>query len=325
MLPAKTPGWELRVSVTEFDVVEQCLLVTGETHIGGVIVQLIEKLNTLRNDWSDFALWWPEKNKWLNKNKLTLDQYGVQADALLHFTRLHKYVRISLPDLQVVDLSVDFSANVFHVTKQICKEFGMRHAEEMSLLKSSSTNKEKIGLKTIEKKSIENRPKETGSISSGTSTLNNSSNNSSFSRNKSRDQREKSLSLSGNESFGHGDIDLISLTYSPVICAHDYLINNTVRYKSIFDKTRVNSKWLDSSKSLMEQNIKENDMVFLKFKYFAFFDLNLKNDAVRINQIYEQAKWAILTEEIDCTEQELVNFAALQVVYNYLITCKIKF
>ncbi|RNA35304.1 Fermitin family 1 [Brachionus plicatilis] len=307
MLPAKTPGWELRVTVTEFDVVEQSLLVTGETHIGGVIVQLIDKLSSIRNDWSDFALWWPDKSKWLNKNKLTLDQYGVQADALLHFTRIHKYVRVSLPDLQVVDLSVDFSASVFHVTKQVCKELGMRHAEEMSLLKCSNQSRGKVNRKMDEVA----KSKETGSISSGTSTLN-CSNNSSFTRNKSRDQREKSLSLSGNDSFGHSDVDLVSLSYSPIICAHDYLINNTARYKSIFDKTKVNSRWLDSSKSLMEQNIKENDIVFLKFKYFAFFDLNLKNDVIRINQIYEQAKWTILTEEIDCTEQELINFAASQ-------------
>jgi kindlin 2 len=67
----------------------------------------------------------------------------------------------------------------------------------------------------------------------------------------------------------------------------------------------------------MEQNIKENDLVQLRFKYYAFFDLNLKHDMVRINQIYEQAKWSILSEEIDCTEQELIHFAALQVeIYN---------
>lgn len=86
------------------------------------------------------------------------------------------------------------------------------------------------------------------------------------------------------------------------------------------------NRWLDSSKSLMEQNIKENDLVQLRFKYYAFFDLNLKHDMVRINQIYEQAKWSILSEEIDCTEQELIHFAALQVeIYNInLIFNKIK-
>ena len=30
-------------------------------------------------------------------------------------------------------------------------------------------------------------------------------------------------------------------------------------------------------------------------------------------QIYEQAKWALISEEIDCTEEEMMVFAALQV------------
>lgn len=39
-------------------------------------------------------------------------------------------------------------------------------------------------------------------------------------------------------------------------------------------------------------------------------------DAVRLTQLYEQAKWAILLEEIDCTEEEMMLFAALQVDKN---------
>lgn len=42
--------------------------------------------------------------------------------------------------------------------------------------------------------------------------------------------------------------------------------------------------------------------------------LLLQYDAIRINQLYEQAKWAILLEEIECTEEEMMMFAALQVV-----------
>jgi kindlin 2 len=63
----------------------------------------------------------------------------------------------------------------------------------------------------------------------------------------------------------------------------------------------------------MEQNIRENDLVELRFKYYAFFDINFKNDLVRTNQIYEQAKWSVLCEEIDCNEQESLLLAALQV------------
>lgn len=39
----------------------------------------------------------------------------------------------------------------------------------------------------------------------------------------------------------------------------------------------------------------------------------LKYDAVRITQLYEQARWSILLEEIDCTEEEMLMFASLQV------------
>uniref|UniRef100_A0A8C6WRB3 Fermitin family member 1 n=1 Tax=Neogobius melanostomus TaxID=47308 RepID=A0A8C6WRB3_9GOBI len=71
-------------------------------------------------------------------------------------------------------------------------------------------------------------------------------------------------------------------------------------------------KWLDSSRSLMEQDVFEDDKIYLRFKYNVFFDLNPKYDAVRITQLYEQARWSILLEEIDCTEEEMLMFASLQ-------------
>ena len=41
---------------------------------------------------------------------------------------------------------------------------------------------------------------------------------------------------------------------------------------------------------------------------------------VRINQIYEQARWSVVSEEIDCTEEEMIMFAALQVIKPYLFS-----
>ena len=85
--------------------------------------------------------------------------------------------------------------------------------------------------------------------------------------------------------------------------------------RSLVEKARMNVGWLDSSLSIMEQGIREFDCLLLRFKYFSFYDLNPKVDAVRINQIYEQARWQILNEEIDCTEEEMLLFSALQVGY----------
>uniref|UniRef100_A0A452UKE0 Fermitin family member 2 n=1 Tax=Ursus maritimus TaxID=29073 RepID=A0A452UKE0_URSMA len=95
----------------------------------------------------------------------------------------------------------------------------------------------------------------------------------------------------------------------------EYFINFALRCSTAF----VNlSRWLDSSRSLMEQDVKENEALLLRFKYYSFFDLNPKYDAIRINQLYEQAKWAILLEEIECTEEEMMMFAALQYHINKL-------
>ena len=63
----------------------------------------------------------------------------------------------------------------------------------------------------------------------------------------------------------------------------------------------------------MEQGIRDFDTLLLRFKFLSFYDLNPKMDPVRINLIYEQAKWQLLNEGIDCTEEEMMLFAALQV------------
>lgn len=86
-----------------------------------------------------------------------------------------------------------------------------------------------------------------------------------------------------------------------------------VKPKSLIERARMNVAWLDSSLSIMEQGIRDYDTLCLRFKYYTFFDLNPKYDQVRINQLYEQAKWQLLNEEIDCTEEEMLMFAALQV------------
>lgn len=77
-----------------------------------------------KKDWSDHALWWPTRNKWLSRPKHTLDQYGVHADAALHFTPMHKSLRIQLPDLRFIDCRIDFSIDTFSAVVHLCKSLG---------------------------------------------------------------------------------------------------------------------------------------------------------------------------------------------------------
>ncbi|KRX89778.1 Uncharacterized protein T4E_12188, partial [Trichinella pseudospiralis] len=102
-----------------------------------------------------------------------------------------------------------------------------------------------------------------------------------------------------------------TLVNSPPVLAPG-ILNGLFRPKNFAQKAALNQGWLDSSRSLLEQGIVEHQLILLRFKFLSFFDLNPKYDPVRINQIYEQAKWAILLEEVDCTEEEAFMFAALQ-------------
>uniref|UniRef100_A0A0B7AGW8 Kindlin-2 N-terminal domain-containing protein n=1 Tax=Arion vulgaris TaxID=1028688 RepID=A0A0B7AGW8_9EUPU len=81
-------SWVLNILVTDLQV-EKTLRVTGDLHIGGVMLKLVQALD-IALDWSDHALWWPEKIRWLHRARSTLDQYNVQADAKLQFTPMHK-------------------------------------------------------------------------------------------------------------------------------------------------------------------------------------------------------------------------------------------
>ncbi|KAL0269081.1 UNVERIFIED_CONTAM: hypothetical protein PYX00_006917 [Menopon gallinae] len=346
-------SWNLRFYVTDLQV-ERTLRVKGDLHVGGVMLRLVEDLD-IAMDWSDHALWWPQKNIWLTRTRSTLDQYGVQADALLYFTPMHKSLRVQLPDLRYLDCRVDFSIKTFNAVINLCKELGIRHPEELSLCKPLEPNHLKCNLKDLHGKKKHGDAAQNGHPPSDTNTFianggaHNGSTGSldrnspygcapatpakqsstpigsplavakqaSAARTQSpvfSDVGTGALSQSFSSDFFDGSFD-VSLAHSPVTPS-DEARSRLLRPKSLVERARMNVAWLDSSLSIMEQGVKEFDTLNLRFKFYSFYDLNPKYDAVRINQIYEQAKWQLLNEEIDCTEEETLMFAALQVQIN---------
>ncbi|CRK90171.1 CLUMA_CG003885, isoform A [Clunio marinus] len=347
--------WNLRIIITDLQV-EKTLRVKGDLHIGGVMLKL-SKAEANPKDWSDHALWWPARNIWLTRTRSTLDQVGLHADAVLHFTPMHKILRVQIPDLRYLDCRVDFSVKTFKSVVSLCKDLGIRYPEELSLCKPLSPEHLKKNYADQPKKkmlveqngnyqhrdyihpapdtntfipthansfngsdsSLDDRPflcapvsqrptpppqnnTQGGStpISSPTGTLRHHTNGFQHSFNDS------SSSL--------GDF-IDSLAYSPRAPSPE-AISKLVRPKTLVERARMNVGWLDSSLSIMEQGIREFDTLCLRFKYYSFFDLNPKYDQVRINQLYEQAKWQLLNEEMDCTEEEMLMFGALQLQIN---------
>uniref|UniRef100_A0AAX7TEW9 Band 4.1 domain-containing protein n=1 Tax=Astatotilapia calliptera TaxID=8154 RepID=A0AAX7TEW9_ASTCA len=323
--------WELKIHVTDLyrDV---SLRVTGEIHIGGVMLKLVEKLDVKR-DWSDHALWWEKKKTWLLKTHWTLDKYGIQADARLLFTPQHKLLRLQLPNMKHMKVKVNFSDRVFKAVSDICKTFNIRHPEELSLLrKPRDPKKKKKKLEETEEDDLElEGPMLTpgsgelllwliiyigpvkGSIYSSPGLYSKTMTPTYDSRDGS--PLSPTSAWFGDSPLSEGNPSILAV--SQPISSPDILVK-LYKPQSLLDKAKINQGWLDSSRSLMEQDVKENEVLLLRFKYHSFFDLNPKYDAIRVNQLYEQAKWAILLEEIECTEEEMMMFAALQYHINKL-------
>ncbi|GAB6031787.1 hypothetical protein CHUAL_010190 [Chamberlinius hualienensis] len=334
-------SWELRIYVTDLKV-ERKLRVKGDLHIGGVMLKLVEDLD-IAVDWSDHALWWPVKNMWLLRTRSTVDQYGVQADAILHFTPMHKILRVQMPDLQFRDYKVDFSVKVFNTIIKLCKEIGIRHPEELSFCRQLTQEQ----LKRNFKGSIDRRNRAQHDANNSSYTLSPDTTNLSI---NSLDRSSPNNTLhkpgtpvsntgtwravnnyspvNGSYNGGLSPSSMHSLSVDGLNGVHDTSLINSpqqistdtksavIRPKTLVEKARMNAAWLDSSLSLMEQGVQEFDTILLRYKFYNFYDLNPKYDGIRINQIFEQAKWSLLTEELDCTEEEMMMFAALQLQVN---------
>lgn len=312
-------SWILRVYITDLQI-EKNIRVKGELHVGGVMLKLADYDSP--KDWSDHALWWPAKNTWLTRTKSTLDQVGVNADSYLHFTPMHKMLRIQMPDLRYINCSVDFSITTFSSVVNLCKSLGVSHPEELSFCRPLEPIHLKQNYVDLQKKKLiynndangehERSKTPTGFYAKGS---NGSLDGPYFDR-SGHEITLPTAKLNGSSNGSYRNEEFLEdLTNSPRFPSPEAK-SKLLQPKSLLERARMNVNWLDSSLSLMEQGVREFDNLLLRFKYYAFFDLNPKIDQVRINQLYEQAKWQILNEEIDCTEEESLMFAALQFQVN---------
>ncbi|NWT44108.1 FERM2 protein, partial [Chroicocephalus maculipennis] len=316
--------WELSVHVTDLGR-DVTLRVTGEIHIGGVMLRLVEKLD-VKKDWSDHALWWEKKKTWLLKTHWTLDKYGIQADAKLQFTPQHKLLRLQLPNMKYVKVKVNFSDRVFKAVSDICKTFMFSHCGKKRLKKKKGEGFSSAGFGFVSELASlgagRNWPGANSQLLFLLPVGNIYSSPGLYSKTMTPtyDAHDGSpLSPTsawfGDSALSEGNPGILAVSQpvtSPESLAKMY------KPQALLDKAKINQGWLDSSRSLMEQEVKENEALLLRFKYYSFFDLNPKYDAIRINQLYEQSKWAILLEEIECTEEEMMMFAALQYHINKL-------
>uniref|UniRef100_A0A8C9W1P1 FERM domain containing kindlin 3 n=1 Tax=Scleropages formosus TaxID=113540 RepID=A0A8C9W1P1_SCLFO len=265
--------WDLTVAVEELGPEAPPLSISVTSDLHiGGVILKIVEKTQMKKDWSDHALWWEQKQQWLLRPAWTLDKCGIHADARLTFTPQHKPLRLGLPNGMTVRLRACFSGPTFRTVMGICKLL----SKYCRHLKSRLCSSRHAAL----------------CLSGSVPNLYNGM-PAHFADSPQTEAVYKMLSISQPPP-------------APEVIAKMY------RPASVVDKAHIHSRWLDSSRSLMQQGIQENDRLWLRFKYYTFHELEPKYDAVRLTQLYEQARWAILLEDIDCTEEEMMLFGALQ-------------
>ncbi len=282
-------------------------------------------------DWSDHALWWPLRKSWLKRTRTTLDQAGIQADTLLNFTPMHKILRVQLPDLRYCDARVDFSVNSFNAVVQLCSDLGIRNPEELSLSRPLIIAHLKQNFSNLDLSPLQRQLDQIGPIAQAdpahpnTNTLTRRPQPEPYvafesvsSNGVAPVQSSGSAGSQPNQNYLYPVEAIAPTLSSSPVTPNPEAKATLLRPKSLNEKARLNAGWVDSSLSLYEQDVREYDLLLLRFKYYNFYDLNPKLDAVRINQLFEQAKWSLITEEVECTEEEMFLFAGLQLQINIL-------
>uniref|UniRef100_A0A8C7LDX6 FERM domain containing kindlin 3 n=1 Tax=Oncorhynchus kisutch TaxID=8019 RepID=A0A8C7LDX6_ONCKI len=298
-------AWDLSVTVEELgpEAPPLKVSVTSDLHIGGVILKIVEKTQ-IKKDWSDHALWWEQKQQWLLRPSWTLEKYEIHADARLSLTRQHKPLRLGLPNGTTLRLQACFSRPVFQTVMGVCHLLNLRHPEELSLLRPMEVKKKKKDKEAEEE------------VVYDLTGLRTSSGRSSRIGGTLQISKWLTHTLSNGMPMHFADSLQTEAVYKMLSVSLPAPAPETItkmpRPTSLMDKAQVHSRWLDSSRSLLQQGVQEHDRLLLRFKYYCFHDLDPKYDAVRLTQLYEQARWAILLEDVDCTEEEMMLFAALQ-------------
>ena len=264
---------------------------------------------------------------------------------------MHKPAKVQLPDLQVIDANLDFSTSVFRVTAELCRELSIRYPEELSLKRNIPPEVLRKGANADAEAPIVPYKVGEESVGPGTMRTLQPIRYSTLNVNGRQSSPALSATLGPGHMFNASEIGTLprhgtlprGMSPGPAAYAHvmgrdtsrgftgEYLDGEAIaenlvqsprmppnkdlsvfRPQNYTDRAAINRGWLDSARSLMEQGISEGEIVQLRFKYMSFFDLSPKYDPVRINQLYEQAKWSILLDEFEHTEEEANLFAALQ-------------
>ncbi|KAM3656120.1 fermitin family homolog 3-like [Ammospiza maritima maritima] len=259
------------------------LCVTGDVTIGELLRRIVDALGAPRPS-ADLALWWEQRRRWLLSPSPTLDALGVGGGSRLRFAPRHRPLRLRLPHGGVLRARLDCAATPGRAVAALCGLLGLPHPEELSLLWP-----ERVG---------EGRDPPPAPPRPGPDTP--------------------------EARFGPSPSLLWPRPQAPprpprcsAPCAAPALGGGappgpprSPPGTPLERRARLHARWLDVGRSLLEQGVAEEQELELRFKYPCA--LGEPQPGLHSELLQAQALGSVLSEEMECSEEQGLRFAALQ-------------
>ena len=153
-----------------------------------------------------------------------------------------------MPDLQYIDMRVNFAVDMFHTVAELCTEIGIRHPEELSLMKPFD-----VGTGKKRKKST--KPSKSGGSGSDETASQGSMGNGTLGKTPGTPgspSSDRSTGRSGGSDFSFGGNDTLNpystalspmLTHSPATVTQEQL-DNMGRGKPMVERAIINTGYV---------------------------------------------------------------------------------
>lgn len=363
--------WHLKIFVTDYpgyferrnqQPIELISVVSQFTSVDELMRSIISRLTdpkpnlenenmkfTTDHNWDDYLFYSPSKKIWYHKTHWVLKKYEINVNSTdIIFTPKHKILQVQLPDLSRIPVYANFSVPVYLLVKDLCKILNLtENFNEISLKKLKNEKTTPVSLENRENlntrflvdtnSTLPKQPFTPGKyttmklrIPSGKGNL------------------QEQPSTKSNHSIGSIDLDKMESTVVQINTIDFYRLKSSLHqpvgqnfqtlncFSDCKSLTTDVINWLDSSKSLKEQNIEANNIVSLQFKYLSsemnasgnVTDANASSSIdqydtlskstkksisnIQINQMYQQLRYMILTNKVTTNLHEAFLLAALQ-------------
>jgi talin len=278
-------------------VVSKSLDYPGDLQLEGVCQDIRNRLKASypNLNFGDFALFYGAQSMWLDVQK-TLDFYDIKTGEAVEFKNKFRPMKILFPNETIKTLLLDESLSVNLLVQSICEHISLSNPEELSLVADFDDDLTKRLTPTTRRKQT------TG--------------------------KRGALQQCPEDDFGEmegdrkmkGDATLSKAQYTKLQerlnePQRKALLNRQASAGSLptasgLTNLRVNEPWLDPNKSLVEQGLRENDVVLLKYRFFCKLNLSRK-DHVRLDMLFWHARSTYLAGECILTPRSTAKFIAL--------------